>query len=424
MKRRVALLSILATLALIGATMVPAGAGPGRSPAGSKARLQMYTVLADQAGAKAIKAGGYDIASVESTGSGRTRLEIVAYPSDRTALGKFGTVQLWRNADGLTSSQLAVQQAADGFKVWRDYDGDDGIEQYMIDLAAADPGILDLETIGTTVQGRDILALRLTNEALGGDKPAVLYSSTIHAREWIATEVNRRLLEWFIKGWREEKPDVVNILNTEELWFVLVQNPDGYQYTFDVDRLWRKNLQDNDGDGEITSLDGVDLNRNFPEHWNYDDEGSGTIFSDETYRGTSPGSEPETQAMIGLIEDIHPVFHISYHSFGQLLLYPFGFQVNTPSADDPIYVAWAGTDKKPAVQGFNPGVGADLYTTNGEQTDWAAADEGSLAITPELSEGNDQNGFEFPDSEGEIQHEFNINKDFADRRCQVGDRPG
>ena len=87
--------------------------------------------------------------------------------------------------------------------------------------------------------------------------------------------------------------------------------------------------------------------------------------------------------------------------------------MNTPSADDPIYVAWAGTDKKPAVQGFNPGVGADLYTTNGEQTDFAAANEGSLAITPELSEGNDANGFEFPDSEGEIQHEFNINKDFA-----------
>ena len=145
MKRRVALLSILATLALIGATMVPAGAGPGRSPAGSKAGLQMYTVLADQAGAKAIKSGGYDIASVESTRSGGTRLEIVAYPSDRAALEKFGTVRLWRNADGLTSSQLAVQQAADGFKVWRDYDGSDGLLQYMQDLEAANPGILELE---------------------------------------------------------------------------------------------------------------------------------------------------------------------------------------------------------------------------------------------------------------------------------------
>ena len=163
----------------------------------------------------------------------------------------------------------------------------------------------------------------------------------------------------------------------------------------------------------ISSLDGVDGNRNFAEHWNFDDEGSGTITSDETYRGPAPFSEPETQAIRDLLIEIHPKYHISYHSFGQLLLYPFGFQVNTPSADDPIYVAWAGTDKKPAVQGYNPGVGADLYTTNGEQTDYAAAVQGSLAITPELGEGNQENGFEFPDSEGEIQHEFMINKDFA-----------
>jgi len=394
--------------------MVPAGAGPGRTSA-AKARLQMYTVVADQAGAKAIKSGGYDIASVEQTTSDRVLLEIVAYPSDRAALEKSGSVRLWRNDAGLTSTQLAAQQAAAGFKVWMDYDGSDGFRQYMDELEAANEDILDLEVVGTTYQQRDIVALRLTNEETDadGDKSAVLYSSLIHAREWIAGEVNRRLLEWFIKGWREEKPDVVNILNSTELWFVLVQNPDGYQYTFDVDRLWRKNLRDNDGDGEITSVDGVDGNRNYPEHWNFDDEGSGTITSDETYRGPSPGSEPETQAMIGLMETIHPKYHISYHSFGELLLYPFGFQVNTPAADDPIYVAWAGTDKKPAVQGYNPGVGADLYTTNGEQTDYAAAVQGALAITPELGEGNQASGFEFPDSEGEVQHEFLINKDFA-----------
>ena len=428
MKRRAALLTVMATLALIGATNVPAGAGPSSSEAGTTAHLQMYTVVADQAGAKAIKAGGYDIASVEQAPGGGVRLEIVAYPSQLAALEKFGTVELWRNDAGLTSTQLAVQQAAAGYKVWRDYDGSDGLRQYMYDLEAANEDILDLEVIGTTYgtdpEGdgpdtpREIIALRLSagdveGEGDDGSKPAVLYSSTIHAREWIATEVNRRLLEWFIKGWREEKPDAVNILNTTELWFILVQNPDGYQYTFDVDRLWRKNLRDNDGVAGISSLDGVDGNRNFGEHWNYDDEGSGTITSDETYRGPRPFSEPESRAIRDLLIKVHPTYHISYHSFGQLLLYPFGFQVNTPSADDPIYVAWAGTDKKPAVQGFNPGVGADLYTTNGEQTDYAAAVQGALAITPELSEGNDENGFEFPDSEGEIQHEFNINKDFA-----------
>ena len=79
------------------------------------------------------------------------------------------------------------------------------------------------------------------------------------------------------------------MLKDRELWFVIVANPDGYQYTFDVERLWRKNLRDNDGDGEITVADGVDPNRNFNEHWGYDDEGSSPDPTDETYRGPSAG---------------------------------------------------------------------------------------------------------------------------------------
>ena len=67
-----------------------------------------------------------------------------------------------------------------------------------------------------------------------------------------------------------------NLLDTRELWFMPVANPDGYQYTFDVERLWRKNLRDNNGDGQITVGDGVDLNRNYDERWNYDNEGSST----------------------------------------------------------------------------------------------------------------------------------------------------
>jgi hypothetical protein len=113
----VALLTVLATLALIAATNVPAGAGPGSSATGTTARLQMYTVVADQAGAKAIKSGGYDIASVEQGPGGSVSLEIVAYPSQLPALEKFGTVELWRNDAGLTSMQLAAQQASTGFKV-------------------------------------------------------------------------------------------------------------------------------------------------------------------------------------------------------------------------------------------------------------------------------------------------------------------
>ena len=347
----------------------------------------------------------------------------MAYPSDRTALGKFGTVQLWRNADGLTSSQLAVQQAADGFKVWRDYDGDDGIEQYMIDLAAANPGILDLETIGTTVQGRDILALRLTNEALGGDKPAVLYMSTIHAREWISTEVNRRLLHYFVDNYGKNA-DVTNLVNTSELWFLVVANPDGYQYTFDHQRLWRKNLHDNDGDGQITGNDGVDLNRNYDVDWGYDNEGSSTQFSADDYRGTGPASEPETQAHQALIDRLKFKFLITYHSYGPLILYPFGWQVQTPSADDPLFVAYSGIDATPAISGFDPGVGADLYITNGTTDDYSYAKTGALSWTVELNEGCDGCGFVFPDDESLVQGEYEKNLPFALDLAKSAANPG
>ena len=117
--------------------------------------------------------------------------------------------------------------------------------------------------------------------------------------------------------------------------------------------------------------------------------------------------------MIALYDQVDFRFHVNYHSFGELLLYTFGFQVNTPSADDPIYVALSGTDTKPAIDGFNPGVGADLYTTNGETTDFAHADRGALAWTPELGDGPHDDGFVFPDKEGQVQSEFAKTLPFA-----------
>ena len=69
--------------------------------------------------------------------------------------------------------------------------------------------------------------------------------------------------------------ELTKLVDTRELWFILIANPDGYDFTFTPEnRLWRKNLRDNNGDGQITAIDGVDPNRNFPTHWSYDDEGS------------------------------------------------------------------------------------------------------------------------------------------------------
>src|SRR3954464_12856332 len=158
---------------------------------------------------------------------------------------------------------------------------------------------------------------------------------------------------------------------------------------------------------------GVDPNRNFAEHWGWGNEGSSPDPADATYRGPRVASEPETQAMQGLIKKIKPKFQSNLHSFGQWLLAPQGWQTGTLDADNPLYGAMSGTDAKPAIAGFNPGQSADtLYVTNGETTDYADTTAGTVAITPELGEGTPGAGFVFPDDEALIQAEFSKTLDF------------
>ena len=111
--------------------------------------------------------------------------------------------------------------------------------------------------------------------------------------------------------------------------------------------------------------------------------------------------------MQGLINRVKPRFQSNLHSFGEWLLYPQGWQIGTPDADNPLYVALGGTDANPAIPGFNPGQSADtLYVTNGETTDFADTNAGTVAFTPELGEGTPGAGFVFPDDEALIQAEF------------------
>ena len=164
-----------------------------------------------------------------------------------------------------------------------------------------------------------------------------------------------RLLAHVLDGYGTD-PQITSLVDTRELWFIPVANPDGYDFTFEPgQRLWRKNLRDNNGDGVITPGDGVDLNRNYPYKWGYDNEGSSPNPASETYRGPAPGSEPETQALDAFVQRVDPEFFVNYHSAAELLLYGIGWQVATPSPDDVIYEAMAGDDADPAVPGLRPG---------------------------------------------------------------------
>jgi hypothetical protein len=395
------------------AVVVSLGAS-GTAGAASRNGLDMYTAKADAKSLAVIHSGGYDVA--ESHLGGGQQVDLVLTAREARRLQSDGVdVTLKRNAKGQSVRQQADAMAASGYNVYRSYDEAGGIRDELYALARRYPAIAKLEVIGHTLQGREIIALKITknaNQLADGARPATLYMGTIHAREWIATEVSRRLMHHFIDNYGKST-EITNLVNTRELWFMPVANPDGYQYTFTTERLWRKNLRDDDGDGTITNADGVDLNRNYDERWDYDNEGSSSEWANQTYRGTAPASEPEVKAHQALIDRMKFKFLVTYHSYGPLLLYAYGWQVKTPSFDDPLFLEYTGTDANPAVKGYDPGVGADLYTTNGTTDDYSYAKTGALSWTPELSEGCDGCGFVFPDDEALIQREFEKNLPFA-----------
>jgi len=390
-------------------------------------RFDAYTTAITPTALQVLRAQGID--ATASRVGGRLRLGLVLTPGQRAELAARGVpTAVARVGDGRTLRQVAAAQAAGGYTVWRSWDQRGGIRDQLRRIARRNPRIAKLETIGRSGRGRPILALKLTRGArrrADGSRPSVLFVSTQHAREWISTEVNRRLLVRYVDRWRAGEADARRTLRRVELWFVLVANPDGYQYTFDSERLWRKTLRDNDGNGRITPNDGVDPNRNFPSHWGYDEEGSSSLPDSEAYRGPAPASEPETRALEGLLDRIRFTFMVNWHSAGGWLLYGDGWQTATPTADDPISYALAGNLDRPAIRGFHPGLSPDvLYVTNGETTDYAQAADGTLAWTPELSEGCPGCGFLFPDVPALVQRELRRVLPFATSVVESAPHPG
>src|SRR5262245_16974284 len=415
MRRSLVISLVAAIVAALCAGIATASATPraGRDPD----RLDAFTAVVQAAQLPTIAQQGIDVSGQRLVSNG-IELDMVLDQSQADRLpGQGVDLEPTRVQGGKTVRAVAAEQAANGFNVWRSYDQQGGIRDQLYAAARNNPQLVKLEVLGHTGQGREIIALKLTQGARGtpdGMRPAVLYSATQHAREWISTEVDRRLMNYYIDHWRANDREIRKLLQTNEFWFVLVANPDGYQYTFDHERLWRKNLRDNNGDGQTQVGDGVDPNRNFPNHWGFDEEGSSSIQSSDTYRGPAPLSEPETQAMVGLLDRIGFAFQVNWHSAGQWLLYAEGWQTGTPTADDPIYYAMSGNLDNPAIAEFHPGLSSDvLYVTNGETTDYAHATTGALAWTPELSAGCDGCGFVFHDDEALVQPEFERNLPFA-----------
>ena len=136
--------------------------------------------------------------------------------------------------------------------MFRPYSGAGNLREELLQLARDNSRIAQAVTIGRSSSGVPITAVRVSKNVAhlkDRQRPAVVYQAAQHAREWITPEMVRRLLRHYLDGYGRDR-ELTKIVDTTDLWFIPVVNVDGYDYTFtEGNRLWRKNLRDNDGDG-------------------------------------------------------------------------------------------------------------------------------------------------------------------------------
>ncbi len=225
-------------------------------------------------------------------------------------------------------------------------------------------------SIGQTIEGREMWAIKISdNPNLDEDEPEIFFNGLIHAREPIGLEICLALIDTLLHGYGVN-PQMTYFVNEREIFFLPIFNVDGYVYNETTNPtgggMWRKNRRLNAGGSY-----GVDLNRNFGFNWGYNNVGSSPTPSSETYRGTGPFSEPETENVRQFCNDHYFAIVLNFHSYSNLMLYswsipaaPWGY---TP--DNATFYSMSQTMN--AWNGYEFGTAWEiLYEVNGDANDW------------------------------------------------------
>lgn len=243
--------------------------------------------------------------------------------------------------------------------------------------------------------GFDIKVLKLTNKSTGGFKPKLFINSAIHAREYATAPLVLAFANWLVEGYGTDA-DATWILDYNEVHLMLHTNPDGRKRA-ESGLSWRKNTNQNYC-GSTSNTRGVDLNRNFTAGWNSTNgQGSSGSECSLTFRGDSPGSEPETQAIEGYVRSLFPDsrgpnrndaapedtsgIHIDVHSFSELVLWPWG-DTSTQAPNGPALQTLG--RRFAFFNGYEPTQSIGLYPTDGTSDSVSYDELGVAAYTFEL----------------------------------------
>ncbi|HEY6608971.1 MAG TPA: M14 family metallopeptidase [Candidatus Limnocylindria bacterium] len=258
-------------------------------------------------------------------------------------------------------------------------------------IAAGRPEIARVFSIGRSFEGRELWAATVSDHVTRDEgEPEVLFDGGIHGREHLSTEMAVALFRNLVDGYGSDAR-ITRIVDAREVTIIFNLNPDGseHDHTGTGYRSWRKNRQPTPGSSEI----GTDINRNFGYHWGTNPLNASPAAN--TYRGPAAWSTPEANAfrryvdgrVVGGRQQIR--VHVTFHQFGRIVLYPFGWTTEAVPADmDPgdhaALVSMASEMARRSGYGVAQSSSGEIHV--GSQVDWMYATHRILSFTVEMGD--------------------------------------
>jgi hypothetical protein len=250
-----------------------------------------------------LERAGFDVAGVNKKD---LTVGVVATAADLDRLGALGYRYV-----------IQSQNDAESIAALQDYTDPIELSAFVDQIVAASPGLARRVALtGPLYEGQVQYAVEITsNVGVANDRPVFVLDAQHHAREVMTAEIAKDMIDYLTSRYATD-PQVQRWVDNIDIYVVPSVNPDGALYVFQHDNMWRKNRHPSCA---------VDVNRNYPFAWGSCNGSSGTC-ADETYRGFEPGSELETQGMLQLAADTHAFYALSYHTYGEYIMYSYGCQ--------------------------------------------------------------------------------------------------
>lgn len=255
------------------------------------------------------------------------------------------------------------------------------VEARLRDYVAKYPELAELKQVGESLEKRPIWAIKISDNVARHElnESVAFFNGMHHAREVMTPEVTTDIVDYLLSNYSSDEK-VRQWVDNNEIWVLPMFNVDGNYKVWGGENMWRKNTRNGHG---------VDINRNYPYAWNSCRGSSGFTWAQD-YRGPSAASEPETQAMMKFVGEIRPVFSISYHSYSELVIYPYGCKPRR--AETAAVIEGIGKEMG-RVLDYTAGTAWEtLYSVDGGDIDWMYNEMQVIPFVIEVS--SDSEGFQ------------------------------